>query len=324
MRRRDFVAFLGGATAWVSAARGQEPRRVIGILSSTSYGAYPGAEVYLAQGLKDTGFTEDRNISIAWRWAENHYDSLPSLAGKLVNRGVAVIVGFDGPASFAAKAATTTIPIVFVTGADPVKTGLVDSFSRPSGNLTGVSILYGSLGQKHVELLLELLPTAGTIGVLFNPDNQNAPAYRAQIEVAAKAFRQRLEVLKASSEDDFEAAFRTLVRQRADALVVTPDAFFYARRERLVALAASRAMPAIYPVRWFPEVGGLMSYGPSTRDLLREVGIYVGKILKGAKPADLPVQQSTTFELVINLKTAKALGLTVPATLLARADEVIE
>ena len=324
MRRRDFVAFLGGATAWVSAARGQEPRRVIGILSSTSYGAYPGAEVYLAQGLKDTGFTEDRNISIEWRWAENHYDSLPSLAGKLVNRGVAVIVGFDGPASFAAKGATTTIPVVFVTGADPVKTGLVDSFSRPSGNLTGVSILFGSLGQKHVELLRELLPTAGTIGVLFNPDNQNAPAYRAQIEVAAKAFRQRLEVLKASSEDDFEAAFRTLVQQRADALVVTPDAFFFARRGRLAALAASRAMPAIYPVRWFPEVGGLMSYGPSTRDLLRQVGIYVGKILKGAKPADLPVQQSTTFELVINLKTAKALGLTVPATLLARADEVIE
>ena len=324
MKRRDFVTFLSGATAWVAVAQAQEPRRAIGILSSMSYGSYPGTEVAFAEGLKEIGFTEDRNVSIEWRWAEGQYNRLSSLAGKLVSRGVAVIVGFDGPASFAAKAATTTIPIVFVTGADPVKTGLVDSFSRPSGNLTGVSILFGSLGQKHVELLRELLPTAGTIGVLFNPDNQNAPAYRAQIEVAAKAFRQRLEVLKASSEDDFEAAFRTLVRQRADALVVTPDAFFYARRERLVALAASRAMPAIYPVRWFPEVGGLMSYGPSTRDLLRQVGIYVGKILKGAKPADLPVQQSTTFELVINLKTAKALGLTVPATLLARADEVIE
>ena len=324
MRRRDFVAFLGGATAWVSAARGQEPRRVIGILSSTSYGAYPGAEVDLAQGLKDTGFTEDRNISIAWRWAENHYDSLPSLAGELVRHGVAVIVTFDHPASYAAKAATTTIPIVFVTGADPVKTGLVDSFSRPSGNLTGVSILYGRLGQKRVELMRELLPTASTIGLLVNPGNQNANAYQAEIEVALKGFGQRLEVLKASSEDDFEAAFTTMVQRGADVLVMMPDAFFYARRERLVALAASRAMPAIYPVRWFPEVGGLMSYGPSTRDLLRQVGIYVGKILKGAKPADLPVQQSTTFELVINLKTAKALGLNVPAALLALADEVIE
>ena len=324
MRRRDFVTFLSGATAWVAVAQAQEPRRVIGILSSMSYGSYPGSEVYFAQGLKDTGFTEDRNISIEWRWAEGQYNRLPSLAGELVSRGVAVIVGFDGPASFAAKAATTTIPIVFTTGADPVKTGLVDSFSRPSGNLTGVSILFGSLGQKHVELLRELLPTASTIGVLVNPGNQNAPVYQAEIEVAAKAFGQRREVLKAGSEDDFEAAFSAMVQQRADVLVVTPDAFFFARRGRLVALAASRSIPAIYPVRWFPEVGGLMSYGPSTRDLTRQTGIYVGKILKGAKPADLPVQQSTTFELVINLKTAKALGLTVPPSLLARADEVIE
>ena len=230
MRRRDFVAFLGGATAWVSAARGQEPRRVIGILSSTSYGAYPGAEVDLAQGLKDTGFTEDRNISIAWRWAENDYDSLPSLAGELVRHGVAVIVTFDHPASYAAKAATTTIPIVFVTGADPVKTGLVDSFSRPSGNLTGVSILYGRLGQKRVELLRELLPTASTIGLLVNPGNQNANAYQAEIEVALKGFGQRLEVLKASSEDDFEGAFTTMVQRRVDVLVMMPDAFFYAVR----------------------------------------------------------------------------------------------
>jgi putative tryptophan/tyrosine transport system substrate-binding protein len=321
MRRRDFITVVAGAMAWMSLARAQEPRRVIGILSSTSYGSYPGSEVAFAQGLKDIGFTQDRNITIEWRWAEGQYQRLPSLAGELVRRGVAVIVGFDGPASFAAKAATTTIPIVFVTGADPVKTGLVDSFSRPSGNLTGVSVLYGSLGQKHVELLRELLPTATTIGVLVNPDNQNADAYQAEIEVAAKAFGATLDVLKASSEDDLETAF---TKQRADVLLVTPDAFFFARRGRLVALAARRAMPTIYPVRWFPEIGGLMCYGPAPNALLRQAGTYVGKSLKGAKPADLPVQQSTTFELVINLKTAKALGLTVPPSLLARADEVIE
>jgi len=324
MRRRDFVTFLGSGTAWVATARAQEPRQRIGILSSTSYGSYPGTEVAFAQGLKDTGFTEDRNLSITWRWAEGQYDRLPSLAGELVRRGVAVIVGFDGPASFAAKAATTTIPIVFVTGADPIKTGLVDSFTRPSGNLTGVSILYGSLGQKHVELLRELLPAAATIGVLVNPDNQNVHAYRTEIEVGAKALGQRLKVLKASREDDLEAAFTTMVQQRADVLVVTPDAFFYARREKLVALAANSAMPTIYPNRWFPDVGGLMSYGPSSNALIQQAGAYTGKLLKGAKPAELPVQQSTTFELVINLKTAKALGLTVPPSLLARADEVIE
>ena len=324
MRRRDFVTLLSGATVWGVAARAQESRRVIGTLSSMSYGSYPGTEAAFAQGLKDAGFTEDRNISIERRWAEGQYNRLPSLAGELVSRGVAVIVGFDGPASFAAKAATTTIPIVFATGADPVKTGLVDSFSRPSGNLTGVSILFGSLGQKHVELLRELLPTASTIGVLVNPGNQNDHVYQAEIEVAAKAFGQRLEVLKAGSEDDFEAAFTAMVQQRADVLVVTPDAFFFARRGRLVALAASRAIPAIYPVRWFPEVGGLMSYGSGVMDLNQQMGVYVGKILKGAKPADLPIQQSTKLELVINLKTAKALGLTVPPSLLARADEVIE
>jgi putative tryptophan/tyrosine transport system substrate-binding protein len=324
MRRRHFITFLTGATAWFATARAQDQRQVIGILSSTSYGSYPGTEVAFAQGLKDTGFTEDRNVIITWRWAESHYDRLPSLAGELVRRGVAVIVGFDGPASFAAKAATTTIPIVFVTGADPIKTGLVDSFSRPNGNLTGVSILYGSLGQKHVELLRELLPAATTIGVLINPDNQNVHAYRSEIEVGSKAFGQRLEVLKASSEHDLEAVFTTMVQQRADVLVVTPDAFFYARREKLVALAANRAMPTIYPIRWFPDVGGLMSYGPSSNALIQQAGTYTGKLLKGAKPVDLPVQQSSTFELVINLKTATALGLSVPPSLLARADEVIE
>jgi putative tryptophan/tyrosine transport system substrate-binding protein len=191
LRRRDFITVFAGATAWISAAGAQEPRRVIGILSSMSYGSYPGTEVAFAKGLEDTGFTADRNTSIEWRWAEGQYDRLPSLAGELVRRGVAVIVGFDGPASFAAKAATTTIPIVFVTGADPVKTGFVDSFSRPGGNLSGVSILYGSLGQKHVELLRELLPAASAIGVLVNPGNQNVHAYQAEIEVAANAFRQR-------------------------------------------------------------------------------------------------------------------------------------
>jgi putative tryptophan/tyrosine transport system substrate-binding protein len=324
MRRRDFVTFLGGATAWVATARAQEPRRVIGVLGSASSSAFPGGDAAFLQGLKEAGFIEGGNISIEWRWAEGQYDRLPSLAGELLGRHVAVIVGFDGPASFAAKAATTTIPIVFLTGADPVKTGLVDSFSRPSGNLTGMSILFGSLGQKHVELLRELFPTASTIGVLVNPGNPNVHAYRAEIEVAAKAFGQGVEVLKASGKDDLEAAFATMVQQRADVLVVTPDAFFYALRKRLVALAANRAMPAIYAVRWFPEVGGLMSYGPSPLAQFHQAGAYTGKLLKGAKPADLPVQQSTTFELVINLKTANVLGLTLPSSLLARADEVIE
>ena len=248
---------------------------------------------------------------------------MPSLAGELVSRGVAVIVAFDAPAASAAKAATKTIPIVFMTGADPVKTGLVDSFSRPGGNLTGVFVLVSMLGPKRLELLRELLPSTSTIALLVNPSNPNV-VDAPETEAAANALGRRLEVLTASTEGDLEAAFTTMVKRQAGALVVMPDPFFFARREQLVALAARHAMPAIYPMRLFTDLGGLMSYGGNFIELNQQAGIYVGKILKGAKPADLPVQQTVKFELVINLKTAKALGLTIPPTLLARADEVIE
>jgi putative ABC transport system substrate-binding protein len=282
--------------------------------------------VAFVQGLKDTGFIEGKNISIEWRWAEGQYNRLPSLAGELVSRGVAVIVGWDGPAAFAAKAATKTIPIVFLTGADPVKTGLVDSFSRPGGNLTGVTLLVSMLGPKRLELLRELLPSISTIALLVNPSNPNVGADAPETEAAANALGRRLEVLKASTERDLEAAFTTMVTRQVGALVVMADPFFFLRRAQLIALAARYALPTIYPARNFTVDGGLMSYGIFVTlgmDLAHQVGAYTGKILRGAKPADLPVQQSIKFDdLVINLKTAKALGLTIPPTLLIRADVI--
>jgi putative ABC transport system substrate-binding protein len=320
MRRREFITLLGGAAAWVSPARAQEPRRVIGFLGSRRSDSFPA----FAQGLKDTGFIEGKNISIEWRWPEGQYDRLPSLAAELVSRDVAVIVAFGVPASFAAKAATKTIPIVFVTGADPVETGLVDSLSRPKGNLTGISSFLSIVGPKHVELLHELLPAANTIAFLVNPGNVNMKIDEPEIRAAADRLKQHLEVLTASTERDLEAAFATMVQRGVGGLIVKPDPFFIDQRERLVGLAARHATPAIYPLRAFADVGGLMSYGGISLDLYQQAGIYVGKILKGAKPADLPVQQSAKLELVINLKTAKALGLTIPPTLLIRADEVIE
>jgi putative tryptophan/tyrosine transport system substrate-binding protein len=325
MRRREFISLLGGAAAWVSPARAQEPRRVIGFLSSTSSDTFPGLLPAFVQGLKDSGFTEVNNINIEWRWAEGQYNRLPSLAAELVSRGVAVIVAWDAPAAFAAKAATKTIPIVFGTGADPVKTGLVDSFSRPGGNLTGVFVLVSMLGPKCLELLRELLPSTSTIALLVNPNNPNVAADAPETKAAANALGRRLEVLTASTEGDLEAAFTAMVKRQAGALVVMPDPFFFARREQLVVLAARYAVPTIYPVREFTEIGGLMSYGTRlSLDAAQQVGTYTGKILRGAKPADLPVQQSSKLELVINLKTAKVLGLTIPPTLLARADDVIE
>jgi putative ABC transport system substrate-binding protein len=324
MRRREFITLLGGAAAWVSPARAQEPRRVIGFLGSGSSDAFPKMLAAFVQGLKDTGFIEGNNIGIEWRWAEGQYNRLPSLAAELVSRGVAVIVAFDAPAAFAAKAATKTIPIVFVTGADPVKTGLVDSFSRPGGNLTGVSVLLSILGPKRLELLRELLPSTSTFALLVNPNNPNVATDAPETEAAANAIGRRLEVLTASTERDLEAAFTTIVERQAGALIVMPDPLFLSRREQLVVLAARYAVPTIYPVREFTENGGLMSYGTNLLELDQQAGTYVGKILKGAKPADLPVQQSIRLELVINLKTAKALGLTIPPTLLIRADEVIE
>ena len=324
MRRREFITLLGGAAAWVSPAHAQEPRRVIGYLSSASSDTFPGALPSFVQGLKDTGFIEGNNISIEWRWAEGQYNRLPSLAAELISRGAAVIVAFDAPAASAAKAATKTIPIVFATGADPAKTGLVDSFSRPGGNLTGVFVLVSMLGPKHLEILRELFASTSTFALLVNPSNPNV-VDAPETEAAANAIGRRLEVLTASSEGDLEAAFTTMVKRQAGALIVMPDPLFFARREQLVALAARYAVPTIYPIREFTEIGGLMSYGIRlSLDIVQQVGVYTGKILRGAKPADLPVQQSTKLELVINLKTAKALGLTIPPTLLARADDVIE
>jgi putative tryptophan/tyrosine transport system substrate-binding protein len=325
MRRRDFLTVLAVATAWASAVRGQEPRRVLGFLSGfTASSAPPGTLPAFIQGLKETGFVEGGNVSIEFRWADGHYDRLPSVAAELVGRNVAVIFAYDLPSALAAKAATKTIPIVFSTGTDPVKVGLVASLSRPTGNLTGASFLMSVLGPKHVELLHELLPAINAIALVGNPSNANFQADVPDIQTAADTLKQRLEVLAASTDGDLEVAFATMVQHQVGALIVMPDPFFISRREQLVGLAARHAMPAIYPLRAFADDGGLMSYGGSLGDLERQLGVYVGKILNGAKPADLPVQQSTKMELVINLKTAKALGLTVPPELLATADEVIE
>jgi putative ABC transport system substrate-binding protein len=324
MKRRDFIAFLGGATALVVTARAQEPRRTIGVLGSAFYGAFPGSEAAFVQGLKDSGFIDGKNISIEWRWAEGQYGHLPSLIGELISSSVAVIVTWDVPSSFAAKAATRTIPIVFAIGADPVRLGLVDSLNQPRGNLTGVTSFLSSLGPKQLELLHELLPGSSTTALLVNTGNLNSKIDISEVQAAADSLGQHLEVVTASTENELETAFATMVRKRVDALVVKPDPFFIHQRERLVALAAHHAVPTIYSFRVFAEVGGLISYGTRLRDAYEHAGTYAGRILKGAKPADLPVQQSITFELVINLKTVKALGLTVPPSLLASADEVIE
>jgi putative tryptophan/tyrosine transport system substrate-binding protein len=325
VRRREFISLLGGAAAWASPARAQEPRRVIGVLRAIGPGIFADTIMSaLVQGLKDVGFVEGRNVSIEIRYADDHYDRLPSLAAELVRGDVAAIYATDVPSAFAAKAATKTIPIVFATGVDPVKVGLVDSLSRPKDNLTGISFFFSVLGPKHVELLHELLPAANTIAFLVNPGNANARIDEPEIRAAADRLKQHLEVLTASTERDLEAAFAIMVQRGVGGLIVKPDPFFISRTEQLVALAAGHTIPAIYPVRTFADAGGLISYGGIPLDLYQQAGIYVGKILKGTKPADLPVQQSTKLELVINLKTAKTLGLTIPPTLLIRADDVIE
>ena len=323
MKRRDFITIVASATAWVATARAQEPRHVIGHLSGRS-DALPGAVAAFHRGLKETGFVEGRNVSIEFHWADGHYDRLPSLATELVDHNVSVIWANDVPSAFAAKAATKTIPIVFISGADPVKVGLVESFSRPNGNLTGMTAYFSVAGPKRVELLHELLPDVSTIAVLGNPNNENFQLDPPDIRAATDAFKQRLEVLTASTANGLEAAFTTMVQHRLGALIVVPDPFFIGRREQLVQLAARHAIPTIYPSRVFVDVGGLISYGSSAVDLAQQQGIYVGKILNSAKPADLPIQQSTKTELVINLKTANMLGLTVPPELLARADDVID
>jgi putative tryptophan/tyrosine transport system substrate-binding protein len=325
MSRRRFVALLGGvavAGTWPLAVRAQQkPMPVIGYLGDTS--PYETRLAAFRQGLGDTGWVEGRNIAIEYRWAEGSYDRLPALAAELVGRKVDVIVAPALASIRAAKNATSTIPIAFITG-DPVGDGVVASLARPGGNLTGVSIIAIEMNAKRLELLSELVPQARVMAFLVNPDYPNTERKIPEVLEAARKKGIELHIVKATTEDEIDAGFATLARLRAGALVVDGDPFLSSRREQLVTLASRHAVPAIYQGREFAASGGLISYGPSLTAVYRLVGIYAGKILKGAKPADLPVQQPTTFELVVNLKSAKALGLTVPPSLLARADEVIE
>jgi putative ABC transport system substrate-binding protein len=326
MRRREVIAGLGATAAWPLAANAQ-PSAVptIGFLSSRSPAESAPFEAAFRQGLKEAGSVEGENLHIAFRWADGRYARLPELAADLVQRRVSVIVTAGGEvAAFAAKAATTSIPIVFVAGSDPVETGLVASFNEPGGNLTGVSMLTGALGAKRLALLRELVPGASVIALLVNPASPNAARYGSVVQEAARTLEQKILAVEAGADADFEPAFASAVAQGAHALIASPDAFFNNRRERVVALAKAHALPAIYETREFAEVGGLMSYGTNYAESYRQAGIYAGRILKGARPGDLPVLQPIKFELVINLKTAKALGLAIPSSLLARADEVVE
>jgi putative tryptophan/tyrosine transport system substrate-binding protein len=327
IRRRQFIAFLGGAAAaWPLAARAQQPAMpVIGVLNLGSAMAQAANTAAILQGLKEIGYVEDRNLAIEYRHADFHSERLPALAADLVQHRVGVIAAYGGSAAaIAAKAATAAIPIVFANGGDPVGLGLVASLNRPGGNVTGVSFLVAALGSKRLELLRELLPTATTIGFLVDPTGPTTEPETKDMLAAAGALGRKLLVVRASTESEVDVAFATLVRQRADALIVAAQAFFASRYDQLVALSARHAMPAIYDTRGYVAAGGLMSYGTNVADAHRQVGVYAGRILKGEKPADLPVQQSTRFELVINLKTAKTLGVTFPPGVLARADEVIE
>ena len=327
MRRRELMLLLGGAAAaWPRAGRAQRKEMpVIGYLSGSAAGPSAPFVAAFRQGLGETGYVEGQNVAIEYRWAEGSYDRLPALAAEFVGRGVDLIVASGGPpAAQAAKRATSTIPIVFASGDDPVATGLVASLARPGGNLTGVSFLVADLNPKRLELLSELVPQAKVIALLVNPKFPETVRVMREVQDAARAKGLQLPILKASNESEIDAAFASLGRLQAGALVVGSDAFFNSRREQVVALASRHAVPAIYELRQSVASGGLISYGVSFTVVFHRLGIYAGKILKGARPADLPVEQPTNFELVINLKTAKALGLTVPQSLLARADEVIE
>jgi putative ABC transport system substrate-binding protein len=324
IKRREFITLLGGAVAWPLAARGQQGLPVIGFLDPTS----PDAEVErlraFRQGLKDAGFVEGENVEIVYRFAENQRDRLPALAAELVRRQVAVIAT-RSMGAYAAKAATSKIPIVFMLSEDPVRLGLVASLARPGGNLTGVNFLSTELTAKRLELLRELVPGAARVAVLVNPANAMRAAVTVRdLQTAGGAMGLQIQVLNASSSQEINAAFATFVRERPDAVFVGTDAFFTSRRAQLVNLASRHAVPATYAGRQYPEIGGLMSYGSDTTEAFRQVGVYVGRVLKGAKPADLPVVQASKFELVINAETAQMLGLTVPPSLLAIADEVIE
>jgi putative ABC transport system substrate-binding protein len=325
--RRGFVTLLGGAAAaWPLAARAQQATiPVIGFLHPASPDAFPDRLRGFRQGLKDTGYVEGENATIIYRFAENQIERLPAMAGELVRSQVAVIAAANSPAALAAKAATTTIPIVFITPEDPVRLGLVPSLSRPGGNLSGINLLSGELQAKRLELLRQLVPRVARVAVLVNQANvENTETTIRDVEAAARDIGLQIQVLKASSSGEINAAFATLAREQVDALFVGTDPFFTSRRVQLAILAARHSIPSTYGTRETVEVGGLMSYGANIPDAWRQAGAYVGRIIKGAKPADLPVVQSTKLEFVINLSTAGALGLAVPPSMLASADEVIE
>ena len=327
MKRREFITFLGGAVAaWPLAVRAQQAAMpVVGFLGSRSPDDSANLVAAFRAGLSETGFVEGRNVILEFRWAEDQYDRLPMLAADLVAHRVAVIAAAGGnPAGLAAKAATTKIPIIFLTGADPVQFGLVKSLSRPDGNLTGVAVLTNTLAPKQLELLREVAPKATVAAFLVNPKNPLAESDTRDVQSAAGTTGQQILILSASNDSDLDNAFAALVQQKAGALLVQSDPFFNSRPDKIVALAGRDAIPAIYQWRDFPAAGGLMSYGTDLAEAHRLVGVYTGKILKGAKPTDLPVQQLVKVQFIINLRTAKALGLNVPNTLIGRADEVIE
>jgi putative ABC transport system substrate-binding protein len=327
IKRRDFILLGGAAAAWPMAARGQQPAMpVVGFFSAQSPDGFTEQLRSFRQGLKEAGYAEGENVAVEYRWAENRMDRLPALVAELVRRRVAVIAASGGPpAVLAAKAATTTIPVVFITGDDPVRLGFVTSFARPDGNLTGISFFNAELAAKRLELLREMVPSAARVAVLVDPAiDAVAEATLRDVDAGARAMGLQIQVLNASTSREISAAFASFVRVRPDALFVGPGAFLLSRRVQLAHLATLHKIPATYAEREYAEVGGLMSYGASITDAYRQVGAYTGRVLKGAKPVDLPVVRATKFALVINAETARTLGLTVPPMLLAIADEVIE
>ena len=325
MRRREFLSVLGGAAAWSLAARAQSAMPVVGFLSSQYLEGYREPLRGFRQGLKESGYVEGENVAIEYRWAENQTARLPALAAELIHRGIAVMTAMDSPTVLAAKASTMTIPIVFNTGEDPVRLGLVTSLARPGGNLTGVNFFAAELAAKRLGLLRELLPAAARIGVIVNPDHATiTESTLRDLEPAAREAMLQIRVLNATSGTEIAAAFATVARERLDGLLLGSGPHFSNRRVQLALLAARYAVPTMYTGRQYVEAGGLISYGTSLSDAWRQVGAYAGHILKGSKPADLPVIQSSKFELSINMEAARILGLTIPSKLLARADEVIE
>jgi putative ABC transport system substrate-binding protein len=325
VRRRDFITLLGGAAAWPLVARAQQPAMpVIGLLGSATAREWAPLVAAFLRGLSEAGYDDGRNVAIEYRWADGQYDRLPAMAADLVRRQVTVIAALTSPSAIAAKAATAIIPIVFTTIADPVQIGLVASLNRPGGNLTGVTILNVEIVPKMLELLHEVVPTATTMAALVNPTNPNADTWSTGLQVAARTLGLELNVLRASTERDIDEAFATLIPLRVGGLVIVNDVFLITREEQLAALALRHKLPTIFQSRESVVAGGLMSYGGSASDAYRQAGVYTGRVLKGEKPADLPVQQATKVELYINLKTAKTLGITIPLPLSGRADEVIE